>query len=481
MAAPNAGVDAVLKRLDAIDEKQNKTSTALAEVTKSVEDIKTQPDLRRSGVIPGAPAGIVGRIPMDGAGYSILKMAGFCLGKVQAEEVKYELEVSKQLKNIFHAEGWRPEVKGNQASILVPFAVDNLPRGTSASDRLVGELKMKMMAGAAGVDPEEVGWIQKKLGRNNGMVQKDLGVISDTQGAVLLGFPTLGELVDLQRNMEVFPRAGATDMPLPPNGRLQLPKLTAATTAFWVGAGATISESTNSTGYLDLEAKKLAILTDIQNELIRFASISAEAMIRTDMAKVGALAADLAMLEGTGGTTIKGLANYESYTAWTPNTDKLIAYTVTSNLLQVKDAADMEALMPDTAGEPTAWLMRRNLWAKLRNRRADAITAADNAGPYLADITRSLSTRMSLEWDGTPVVRSSQISNTRGSGAQTYVILGYFPDWIIARFGVMEFLMSNTSDTALTTDITRLRAIQHLDAGARHASSFVFADSITIS
>jgi len=313
------------------------------------------------------------------------------------------------------------------------------------------------------------------------MVQKALGTVNDTAGGVLVGFPTLGELVDLQRNIEVFPKAGATEQPLPPNGRIQYPKLTNATTAYWLGEGATVTSSTNVTGYLNLVAKKLGIFTDINNELIRFGSITAEAMIRGDMAKVGALAADLAMLEGTGGNSITGLINYPSASSWSTGNDKLLTYTVTSNLLQVKDAAEMEAIMPDTAGEPTAWLMRRNLWAKLRNRRADAVSAADAAGQFLPNITRSLSDRLPYEWDGTPVIRSSQISNTRGSGAQTYAILGYFPDWIIARFGVMEFLMTNTSDTALQTDITRLRAIMSMDAGARHASSFVFADAITIS
>ena len=45
----------------------------------------------------------------------------------------------------------------------------------------------------------------------------------------------------------------------------------------------------------------------LNNELLRFASPSAEGLVRFDMARVAALKADLAMLEGTGGTQIKGL------------------------------------------------------------------------------------------------------------------------------------------------------------------------------
>ena len=58
---------------------------------------------------------------------------------------------------------------------------------------------------------------------------------------------------------------------------------------------------------------------------------------------------------------------------------------------------------------------------------------------------------------GTRVVRSSQVSNTRAKGTGTdltYILLGYFPDWVVARMGVMEFLASGLGDTALQNDQT---------------------------
>jgi hypothetical protein len=56
----------------------------------------------------------------------------------------------------------------------------------------------------------------------------------------------------------------------------------------------------------------------------------------------------------------------------------------------------------------------------------------------------------------------------------------YFPDWIVARLGVMEFLASGLGDTAIVNDQTYLRGIQHLDAGPRHAASFVLCDDLVI-
>ena len=56
----------------------------------------------------------------------------------------------------------------------------------------------------------------------------------------------------------------------------------------------------------------------------------------------------------------------------------------------------------------------------------------------------------------------------------------YFPDWIVARLGVMEFLASGLGDTAIVNDQTYLRGIQHIDAGPRHAASFVLCDTLVI-
>src|SRR6185312_5253464 len=132
--------------------------------------------------------------------------------------------------------------------------------------------------------------------------------------------PMLGELIDLQRSLEVFAGAGAREVALPPNGRVQFPKLTGASTAYWVGEGSSITESTPTTGNLDLQAKKLGIFVKLNNELLRFASPSAEGLIRYDMARVAALKADLAMLEGTGGTQIKGLLTYSDINSFTAST-----------------------------------------------------------------------------------------------------------------------------------------------------------------
>src|SRR5262249_53249335 len=182
----------------------------------------------------------------------------------------------------------------------------HLPVFEPQGDRLRDELRQKMTAQAKRFDPDEADWIGRKLG----LRAKALGTIVDTAGGTLVPLPMLGELIDLQRSMEVFATAGAQEAALPPNGRVQFPKLTGASTASWVGAGSPITESQPTSGNLDLQAKKLGVFVKLNNELLRFASPSAEGLVRFDMARAAALKADLAMLEGTGGTQIKGLITY---------------------------------------------------------------------------------------------------------------------------------------------------------------------------
>ncbi|QEL14729.1 hypothetical protein [Limnoglobus roseus] len=57
---------------------------------------------------------------------------------------------------------------------------------------------------------------------------------------------------------------------------------------------------------------------------------------------------------------------------------------------------------------------------------------------------------------------------------------GHYPDWIIARLGVMEFLASGHGDTALQNDMTYLRGIQHIDAGPRNQASFILCDQLLV-
>jgi HK97 family phage major capsid protein len=162
-------------------------------------------------------------------------------------------------------------------------------------------------------------------------------------------------------------------------------------------------------------------------------------LIRFDMARAAALKADQAMLEGTGGTQIKGLITYSGINSHTASTTGANGDTFQPQDVVAYDAVDA----------PTAWVMRKAMYAALMNRRADAVSASDGKGSFLFRTAPMTATSPPTELAGTRVVRSSQVSASRTKGSSTnltYILLGAFPDWIVARMGVMEFLASGHGD-----------------------------------
>ena len=444
------------------------------EIVQFIEETATEAVQKKSAQVerrlPWVTTGPVGR---DSVGYSVLKAAAFALGYVEADQAKEEIQTHHQLRDLYAGYGFTPHHGGQ--SFLVPLASSHLPVFEPRGKQLRDELHDKMTVHAGKFDPDEADWITRRLGGYRG---KTMTSNQDESGGTFVPNASLGELIDLQRNMEAFANAGASEIALPPNGRVQFPKLASSTNAYWVGEGAAITPSTPETDSLNLQAKKLGVLVMINNELLRFASPSAEGLIRFDMARSAALKADMAMLDGSGTTQIKGLLSYtgiNKQTASTVGTD--------GNLFEPEDVALMESALPDAVDTPTAWMMRKGMYAALMNRRGDAVSADDAHGPFLFRPHPAGSEGPPTRLFGTKVVRSSQISATRtkGSGSDlTYILLGHFPDWVVARMGVMEFLASGHGDTALTNDMTYLRGIQHIDAGPRHEKSFVVCDQLLV-
>jgi HK97 family phage major capsid protein len=443
-------------------------TTATAAVEKAAV---APPPARVERRVPWATSGPVGR---DSAGYSVLKAAAYALGYVGPEQAKEEIHAHHQLHDLFAGYGFVPH--HGPHSFLVPLATAHLPAFEPHGRHLRDELRQKMTAQAGKYDPDEADWIGRRLAPR----AKALGTTDDAAGGTLVPLPMLGELIDLQRNLEAVSAAGAREVALPPNGRLQFPKLTGGSTAYWVGEGTSIAESQPGTGNLDLQAKKLGVLVRMNNELLRFASPSAEGLVRFDMARSAALKADLAMLEGTGGAQIRGVMTYTGGGGITFHTAGVTG--ANGDTFQPSDVAAMEAKLPDAVDAPTAWVMRKAMFAALMSRRADAVSASDGKGPFLFRPTRATDGPPATLY-GTTVVRSSQVSaaRTKGTGTNlTYVLLGYWPDWVVARLGVMEFLASGHGDSAMQNDQTLLRGIQHIDAGPRNVASFVACDQLLV-
>lgn len=241
----SATIDRFQSRDELVEFIEQQTATA-------VEKSLSAPRVERR--VPWVTAGPVGQ---DSVGYSVLKAAAFALGYVGPDQAKEEIHTHQQLRDLYAGYGFSPH-HGAQ-SFLVPLASAHLPVFEPQGQRLQLELRQKMTAQSSRFDPDEADWIGRRLR----LRRKTLTIGDDDAGGTLVALPVLGELIDLQRNLEAFASAGAREIALPPNGRIQFPRLTGASTAYWVGEATSITESTPATGNLDLQAKKLGVFVKL--------------------------------------------------------------------------------------------------------------------------------------------------------------------------------------------------------------------------
>lgn len=119
------------------------------------------------------------------------------------------------------------------------------------------------------------------------------------------------EFIELLRNQTVVRGLpGIRTLPMPA-GALGIRKQTGAGTAYYVGEALNITASTQAVGTLQMIWRKLAAMTVLSNDLLRFAGPEADAFVRDDLLLISALREDLAFLLGDGtANTPVGILNW---------------------------------------------------------------------------------------------------------------------------------------------------------------------------
>lgn len=406
----------------------------------------------------GAPWIRHGENPLTSRGFSFTKMIGVLTGAVPREEAKIELDIHERLHNAYCKElgtaGYEYRGAGHSGlnRFLCPLATSFMQESIVPRE-FRHEMKSLVCAGAEGADYGEMNWIRRKMLSNQGYSTKAMSWLGELSGGALVAPPEMGELIELLRNKEALVNAGARVVPLPPQGRLKYPRQTAASTTYWVGENTTIRESEVGTGEITLQAKKLAVLIKAPNELIRFASPAAEALLRDDMTKSLALGLDLAGLEGAGGDhRPRGIIN-------DPNINTVVSSKANANGDNIvgDDIYRLIAAVEESNAEFESWVMRPKTLYKYYQLRADAVGQGDNSGPFLFNLIREAQGDTPASLAGYPVVKSTQVSQVRSKGTAsnlTYIVGGMWSDLLIGMFGAIEFAATTMGDTAFQADQT---------------------------
>lgn len=472
-----------------LQDMATKTSEGLAVLTKSVANITEKLSKTPAHGQPppwavfGAPHVRQGEDPMSSRGFSFTKMIGLLSGAVPREEAKVEIDFSDRLHNVYVKDmgGAGYDYKGGGATgvhrFLAPLATGFMQEKIVPRD-FRNEMRQAVSAGTEGAYPDQMGWIRQKMLANRGYDTKALSWLNELTGGALVAPAEQGELIELLRNKEALVNAGARVVPLPPQGRLKYPRQTAASNTYWVGENSPITESNIGTGEVTLQAKKLAVLIKAPNELIRFASPAAEALMRDDMTKSLALGLDLAGLEGAGGDNRpRGIINMQNI-----NRINSSVQTADGDRIIGNDIYRFIAAIEESNAEFEGFVMRPKTLYKYYQLRSDAVAQGDAQGPFLFNLIREASDSVAATLAGFPVTKSTQVSQvvTKGAGTGlTYIVGGMWSDLLIGMFGAIEFAATTMGDTSFTQDQTWVRGILSADIAARHESAFVLMSSLS--
>jgi HK97 family phage major capsid protein len=394
-------------------------------------------------------------------------------GKISEQAAKHEIEACRLFRNAMQDTNNEP-AGSEERSIFLPICADYLADGLRQTEGFK-VIKSMMDAGNEGYDPDEATWTLNRI-------RKAQSYLIQTEGGSLVAPPAMGELIELMRPNLAVANAGATQVPLPAQGAISYPRQTGPSTMYWIGENTSITESAITTGRISLQGKKGAVFLGMPNELLKFSSVAADGLFRSDMSKTLALGFDYATLYGSGGASQpKGLVSYTGtnqlidYAALTPAPTGV---ATDGNKLRPEDASRMIGLIEDRNFQFSGWIMRPTLANATTGYRADAVSAGDAAGTFVTNLMRSFSEKMPGNvWGGYPVSKSATVRNdqTKGSGTGlTEVFGGQWEHLLQGMYGAVEITSSNVAGNALQTDQTYVRAVMICDAVPRYEGAFIW-------
>lgn len=426
-----------------------------------------------------APAFLKGGLWGSNRPYRLYKALGFAKGKFSEAEAKVELDANKKIQKAMAETGAGFSQFGGD-SLIYPFDLNLLPNVLQESKEFM-EAWHTIKAGREGADPYEV---RRAMGLSTppGTVLREspMSAFTDNIGGTLVAPPVMGEVAPLMRPVPAVQRAGARVVPLPPNGRFVAPTIISPTTGYWMTENASITESRIGTGQWALQAKKLAALARVPNELYRFAAPAMDAALQGDMTRTIELGLDYAALYGAGGgDEPKGLDKYTE-------TNQVIVYTpvvtgANGDTLKPEDGYFMAGRIEERNFQFEGWIFRTQLFAKISGFRADAVAIGDAAGQFVQSQMRNFGDGVGPAWDGYPATLSNVIVNTETKGTATNLSQVWGGQWsklTVGMYGAIEYAMSNQAGTAFAQDQTMIRGILFADVGTPYPSCFIYATDL---
>ena len=265
-----------------------------------------------------------------------------------ADEKKFNEAVEKAVSKVLEDNKKALEENGNMLLKFEQANAENAMKGlkketsTTVVNEMIGSylkaMNDKDAINVKQVSPEEALKVAKELYPNSKALhavlgQKTLTASVPSDGGFTVPIAFSPDYIKALYANTILEKLGVRKVPMP-NGNLSIPKMTAKASAYWIGEAQKITASQAEFGEINLKAKKLASLTPISNDLLRYNAVGIDGWIADDLMRNAKVELDDAFLNGTGTAhTPLGLKNTTGVQTWTPASGTALSLKTPTGML----------------------------------------------------------------------------------------------------------------------------------------------------
>ena len=319
---------------------------------------------------------------------------------------------------------------------------------------------MLALAATGGVKQSAYEYAKSTFGSNH-VATKALGAGDFSAGGAILPEPVSEEIIELLRDRSVVRQMNPRLVNLERGGRLAVPKVTGDVSVNYIGENNDIPESEPETGQVILDAKKLAALVPISNDLIRYSQQDGLDMVREVLVEAMAEKENRTLIRADGTNfTPRGIR-------YLADPDNVTSSNGTSSSNVEQDMVDLlEALEGNNAP------MRRPYWLMSSRSKNHLVNLRDANGNLTFPEAR-MNPPMAYGYE---IKVTNAIPNNLGGGSDSEVYLVDASELLLGQAMRMEVTVSTegmytsggSNVSAFQRDQSLLRAITEHDLQIRH-------------
>jgi len=299
------------------------------------------------------------------------------------------------------------------------------------------------------------------------MKEKAMSAGNDPAGGYIVPEEAIMQVIEALKANVVAYDLGARDLSVS-GSPVTIPKLTTSATGYWVSENSTITASDLGFEQINMTPKTVAGRVILSNLLLETSTPTADAVIQQDLASQLGLALDLGVLNGSsggGGGEPVGIMQTAGVGTVTTASDSNSPPTVPEMMSFLSDLDEANALRGRLG-----WCIHPAMISMIRQMTVDYTSAT---GIPLTAVNTSDGFTNTLF--GYPFRTSTQMFTPTTANSIRSMLFGNWDDVMIARWGGLRLLASDTSDDAFSKDQTHIRATMRCDVGVRHPESFTYS------